>query len=109
MQNNLPLNWCECKFSDLCDIYTGNSINEQEKVSKYTNLDSGYNYIGTKDVSFEQTIDYENGVKIPFDNGTFKIAPKNTPLLCIEGGSAGRKLAFTEEDICFGNKLCDFN
>ena len=108
MQNNLPLNWCECKFSDLCDIYTGNSINEQEKVSKYTNLDSGYNYIGTKDVSFEQTIDYENGVKIPFDNGTFKIAPKNTPLLCIEGGSAGRKLAFTEEDICFGNKLCAF-
>jgi len=108
MLNNLPLNWCECKFSDLCDIYTGNSINEQEKVSKYTNLDSGYNYIGTKDVSFEQTIDYENGVKIPFDNGTFKIAPKNTPLLCIEGGSAGRKLAFTEEDICFGNKLCAF-
>ncbi len=108
MPNSLPLNWCECKFSDLCDIYTGNSINEQEKVSKYTNLDSGYNYIGTKDVSFEQTIDYENGVKIPFDNGTFKIAPKNTPLLCIEGGSAGRKLAFTEENICFGNKLCAF-
>ena len=108
MLNNFPLNWYECKFSDLCDIYTGNSINEQEKVSKYTNLDSGYNYIGTKDVSFEQTIDYENGVKIPFGNGTFKIAPKNTPLLCIEGGSAGRKLAFTEEDICFGNKLCAF-
>lgn len=108
MLNNLPLNWCECKFSDVCDIYTGNSINEQEKASKYTNLDSGYNYIGTKDINFEQTIDYENGVKIPFDNGTFKIAPKNTPLLCIEGGSAGRKLAFTEEEVCFGNKLCAF-
>lgn len=108
MPNELSLNWCECKFSDVCDIYTGNSINEQEKASKYTNLDSGYNYIGTKDISFEQTIDYENGVKIPFDNGTFKIAPKNTPLLCIEGGSAGRKLAFTEEEVCFGNKLCAF-
>lgn len=108
MTNKLPLNWCECKFSDLLEIYTGNSINEQEKVSKYTNLDSGYNYIGTKDISFDQTINYNNGVKIPFDNKNFKIAPKNTPLLCIEGGSAGRKLAYTKEDVCFGNKLCAF-
>ena len=29
-------------------------------------------------------------------------------MLCIEGGSAGRKIAFTNQDICFGNKLCCF-
>lgn len=30
-------------------------------------------------------------------------------MLCIEGGSAGRKIAFTEHDVCFGNKLCCFD
>ena len=39
----------------------------------------------------------------------FRIAPKNTVLMCIEGGSAGRKIAFTNQDVCFGNKLCCFN
>ena len=29
--------------------------------------------------------------------------------MCIEGGSAGRKIAFTNCDVCFGNKLCCFN
>ena len=38
----------------------------------------------------------------------FKIAPKNAVLLCIEGGSAGRKIGVTREDVCFGNKLCCF-
>jgi type I restriction enzyme S subunit len=47
-------------------------------------------------------------VRIPF--GTrFKIAPKNSILLCIEGGSAGKKIALVNQDVCFGNKLCCFN
>ncbi len=28
--------------------------------------------------------------------------------MCIEGGSAGRKIAFTDYEVCFGNKLCCF-
>ena len=30
-------------------------------------------------------------------------------MLCIEGGSAGRKIALTNHDVCFGNKLCCFS
>ena len=71
-------------------------------------LDSGYNYIGTKDVGFDHSINYTNGVKIPYNQGNFRIAHINTPLLCIEGGSAGRKIGVLTEDVCFGNKLCAF-
>lgn len=97
-----------CKFDDICDIFTGNSINEKEKIEKYTDILDGYNYIGTKDVGFDQCIDYENGIKIPVADLKFKIAPKGSVLLCIEGGSAGRKIGLTDQDVCFGNKLCAF-
>lgn len=100
--------WLMCKFDDICDIFTGNSINEKEKIEKYTDILDGYNYIGTKDVGFDQCIDYENGIKIPVADLKFKIAPKGSVLLCIEGGSAGRKIGLTDQDVCFGNKLCAF-
>lgn len=29
--------------------------------------------------------------------------------MCIEGGSAGRKIAVLNQDVCFGNKLCCFS
>ncbi|MBR6583765.1 MAG: restriction endonuclease subunit S [Treponema sp.] len=105
----IPKSWCWCRLSNLCNLYTGNSINETEKKLKYTNIKDGWVYIGTKDVGFDQTINYDNGIKIPFEKDTFRIAPKNTVLMCIEGGSAGRKIAFTNQDVCFGNKLCCFN
>ena len=105
---DIPESWCLCRMSTIANIYTGNSINETEKQRKYVGLPDGYNYIATKDVSFEHSINYENGVKIPFSENNFRIAYKNTPLLCIEGGSAGRKIAILEQDVCFGNKLCAF-
>ena len=105
---DLPDSWVLCRFSFIAEIFTGNSINETEKQKKYTGLTNGYNYIGTKDVSFDHTVNYNNGVKIPFEQSNFKIAHKFTPLLCIEGGSAGRKIGILQEDVCFGNKLCAF-
>lgn len=105
---DLPDNWILCRLSTVADIFTGNSINETEKQKKYMGLDSGYNYIGTKDVGFDHSINYTNGVKIPYNQGNFRIAHINTPLLCIEGGSAGRKIGVLTEDVCFGNKLCAF-
>ena len=105
---DIPDSWCLCRMSTIANIYTGNSINETEKQRKYVSLPDGYNYIATKDVSFEHSINYENGVKIPFCENNFRIAYKHTPLLCIEGGSAGRKIAILEQDVCFGNKLCAF-
>lgn len=70
------------------------------------NLKEGRNYIATKDVSFDNTINYDNGVKIPIDNEKFRLAPEQSILMCIEGGSAGKKIAFTNQIVCFGNRLC---
>ena len=106
---DIPENWCWCRLSDFCNLYTGNSINETEKKTKYTNLKEGRFYIGTKDVGFDSVINYDNGVRIPFENDNFRIADTNTILMCIEGGSAGRKIAFTNQPVCFENKLCCFD
>lgn len=37
------------------------------------------------------------------------MAPTNSVLLCIEGGSAGKKIGLTNRDVCFVNKLCCFH
>ena len=98
--------WEIKKLSEIGKVFNGNSINEKVKKDKYTNLDNGLPFIATKDVGFDSSIDYENGVRIPFNEiNQFKIAPSNTPLICAEGGSAGRKIGFTNQDVCFGNKL----
>lgn len=107
--NKLPSDWQIKTLNEVCNIYTGNSINKKKKEENFIGLKEGLNYIGTKDISFNNIIEYENGVKIPFkDLKDFKIAKSNTSLLCIEGGSAGRKIGFTNQDVCFGNKLCCF-
>ncbi len=105
---DIPDTWEWCRLSFANEMYTGNSINESEKKAKYLGLSNGRYYIGTKDVEFNHTIVYENGVKIPFDADKFRIAPCSSILMCIEGGSAGRKIAFTDYEVCFGNKLCCF-
>ena len=106
---DVPEKWAVCRFETIANIYTGNSINESEKAKKYTGLTDGYNYIATKDISFNHDVDYENGIKIPFSEAKFRVAYKGDSLLCIEGGSAGRKLAVLSEDVCFVNKLCAFH
>ena len=70
----------------------------------------GLIYIATKDVNFDNTINYDNGIKIP-DNylSKFKISYFNSVLLCLEGGSAGRKIGLLKQDVCFGNKLCNLS
>ena len=93
----------------LCDTYTGNSIAENVKKTKYTNITEGFNYIGTKDVGFDNSVAYENGVKIPYKEEKFRFAYPEDILLCIEGGSAGRKIAILSQQVCFGNKLCNFH
>ncbi len=98
--------WEIKKLSDISSVFNGNSINAKVKEVKYTNIGSGLPFIATKDVSFESKLDYENGVKIPFnEKNNFKLAPANTVLICAEGGSAGRKIGFTNQEVCFGNKL----
>ena len=104
----IPETWRWLRLSSMAVMYTGNSINETEKLAKYTNVE-GMEYIGTKDVGFDHKVNYKNGVAIPGKYiQDFKIAPANSVLLCIEGGSAGRKICVIDQDVCFGNKLCCF-
>lgn len=105
---DIPENWVWCRLNSIATIYTGNSISESEKRQKFTDV-IGMEYIGTKDVSFNNEINYQNGISIPkmyIEN--FRIAESNSILLCVEGGSAGRKIAKTDRQVCFGNKLCCF-
>ena len=105
----IPSTWKWVRLGDCATVYTGNSIPEDVKLRKYTEISEGYDYIGTKDVNFDKTINYENGVKIPYSEPKFKLAHKNSILMCIEGGSAGRKIAILDRTVCFGNKLCSIN
>lgn len=99
-------NWQTKKLGEISTIFNGNSINERIKKEKYTKINNGFPFIATKDVDFEtHSIEYNNGVKIPFGEKSFKIAHSNSVLICAEGGSAGKKIAFNEKNICFGNKL----
>ena len=104
---DIPDNWAWIRLKSLANIFNGNSINEEEKRKKYMGVE-GRDFIATKDVGFDRTIAYNNGVNIPYDSA-FKIAPAGKVLMCIEGGSAGRKIAITDKDVCFGNKLACFD
>lgn len=106
--DDIPENWSSASLGRICEIYTGNSISETEKAQKYTGIKCGYDFIATKDVGFDHRITYNNGVHIPHDEINFRVAHKDATLLCIEGGSAGRKIAMLDRDVCFGNKLCMF-
>ena len=104
-----PKNWVWTRLSHIANIYTGNSISETEKKSKFTDVIGRY-YIGTKDVDFNNRIIYDNGIAIPKQyEPDFRLAPNNSILMCIEGGSAGRKIAILNQDVYFGNKLCCFS
>ena len=107
--SNLPTSWQIKTLGEVCEICTGNSINKEKKEKEFMGLKEGLNYIATKDIGFDNTINYDNGVKIPFkDLKKFRVAKANVSLLCIEGGSAGRKIGFTNQEVCFVNKLCCF-
>lgn len=102
----LPKNWTWIRLGNTGKIFNGNSINENEKQEKYTDIKDGRPFIATKDVGYgREQLNYKNGTLIPLNESNFKIAHKNAVLICSEGGSAGKKIGITEFDICFGNKL----
>ena len=102
----IPNGWVWARMGQIADLYIGNSINEQEKKAQYMNTE-GIPYIGTKDIGFDGKVLYQNGVAIPKKHlSLFKKAYSNSILMCIEGGSAGRKITLIDKTVCFGNKLC---
>ncbi|MFS9032049.1 restriction endonuclease subunit S [Streptococcus anginosus] len=103
------LNWKTSTLNRVTNLYTGNSINATQK-QLYFSSGIGINYIATKDVDFNGNITYDNGIKIPdtYLDG-FKISQPQSILLCLEGGSAGRKIGMLDQAVCFGNKLCNLS
>lgn len=66
-------------------------------------------YIATKDIDATyMSANYNNGLYIKHTDCNFRIAPPSSTLMCIEGGSAGRKKAFIDQEVSFVNKLCCF-
>ena len=102
--------WKTAKLDNVLKIQTGNSIPAKEKETLYTNVADGLPYVATKDVSFDAVINYENGIRIPPEfSSKFRISKANSTLICAEGGSAGRKIAFSQKDCHFVNKLFSLN
>ena len=98
--------WKTSKLGIECDIITGNSINQKIKDKKYTNIKEGIPYIATKDINNNGDINYSNGISIPHNESiNFRISPAHSVLICIEGGSAGRKIALSNQKCHYGNKL----
>lgn len=102
-------NWKKARIKDVSTPYTGNSIKDEHKELYIDNI-SAIPYISTKDINDKfQTIDFDNGLFIKNSDKSFRRAPKNSTLLCIEGGNAGKKIAFSDKTVCFVNKLCCFH
>lgn len=106
--SSLPVGWSVKKFKYVASLYTGNSIKDSEK-DNYTDKSNARPYIATKHIEAENNkIDYENGLYVKLDDESFRIAKCGSTLMCIEGGSAGKKKGFLTHDVSFVNKLCCF-
>ena len=104
----IPLNWGIRKTKYVVSLYTGNSISDNEK-DKYEDNTDAVPYIATKDIKQEfNIIDYDNGMYVKEKDESFCRAFPGSTLMCIEGGSAGRKKALVDRKVCFVNKLCCF-
>ena len=100
---NIPSGWDVCRIKDSASLYTGNSIKDEEK-DFYSDSEDARPYIATKDIDATYlSANYENGLYIKHEDSNFRVAPCRSSLMCIEGGSAGRKIAITNQQICFGN------
>lgn len=109
---DIPEHWGLKKQKYVAKLYTGDSLNDKEKEEYSSISDStAIPYIASKDIDRDtEFIDYENGMMIPQSNEKeFVKAPKNSFLLCIEGGSAGKKMGYLDRTVCFVNKLCCFD
>ncbi len=100
----IPKHWVIKRAKDSYSLFTGNSISDK---GFFENKTDSTNYISTKDINVETgQIDYDNGVYIPKSDKSFKISKAYSTLICVEGANAGKKIGFTDKDVCFVNKLC---
>lgn len=105
MRTMNKIKFLRSKLKFFSDIYNGNSIPDDKKDSF---VNKKIPYIATKNIDADtHQIDYENGLSVNEDDG-FRIAKTKSSLLCIEGGSAGKKLGYLNQEVAFVNKLCCF-
>ena len=102
----IPKKWTVLKLKRFAKLYNGDSLAPTLK-DKYSSTDLNHRaYISSKDININTSqIKYLNGLRIPTELLEFKVAPSGSSLICIEGGSAGKKIAFTNQDVNFVNKL----
>ncbi len=106
----IPIHWKISKFKFVSNLYTGNSLNDKQKIQYESDNIKDIPYVSSKDIDVNsKTVNYDNGLRIPIDDNSFKVSPKGSFLMVIEGGSSGKKMVFLEQDVCFVNKLCSFN
>ncbi len=104
--NEIPSHWEFIKLKRIANFITGNSIKDEDK-PKYSNNNFSRIYVSTSDIDGNSMkIKHKSNIYIPVDNKHFKISKKGSTLVCIEGGSGGKKVAFVYSDVNFGNKLC---
>ena len=105
----IPDDWEVSKTKYLTKLYTGNSIKDEEK-NLYEDKADAVPYISSKDINATfSTTNYENGMYVKHSDNSFVRAPAGSTLMCIEGGSAGKKKTFLNQEVCFVNKLCCFS
>ncbi|MEY8860150.1 restriction endonuclease subunit S [Tenacibaculum singaporense] len=107
----IPEHWESAKIKFIANVFNGNSLNDKLK-EKYRKTSSDcIPYIGSKDIEAETNIiNYNNGIRISKeDESNFKLAKEGSAVICIEGGSAGKKIGFIENDTFFVNKLACLN
>lgn len=102
----IPENWNTIKLKYVAKLFTGNSIKDSEK-NNYLIENNTLPYISTKEINRKyNTVNYDVEFHIPLSEKKFKVAKKDSTLICIQGGNAGFKKAFLEKNVCFGATLC---
>ena len=105
----IPENWRISKFKYVSKLYTGNSLNDEQKLLYESDNENHIPYVSSKDIDINtRNVNYNNGLRIPKENNPLKVSPKDSFLLCVEGGSSGRKMVYLDREVCFVNKLCSF-
>ena len=80
----IPINWSYCRFKDVVNLYVGNSIKDEDKDNYWDNT-GARSYISSKDIDLTfNTINYDTGLYVKYDDLNFRIAPKFSTLMCIE-------------------------
>lgn len=107
----IPSYWEIQRIKYTANLYNGESLNDTQKKDFFEcDIPDALPYIASKDIERDtKFVDYDNGMRIPNNGYGFSVAKENSTLLCIEGGSAGKKMAYIDRPVCFVNKLCCFD